>query len=147
MFLSRGSIPRPMNKNTNQYFLERQDVYESSARSYPREFPFAIAKAKGSWVEDVEGKRYLDFLCGAGTLALGHNDDEVNQAIIDLIKSDAPLHALDLMTPAKDRFVETLFSILPEEFSKNAKVQFCSPSGTDAVDAAIKLCKTYTGRG
>lgn len=136
-----------MNKNTNQYFLDRQEAYESSARSYPREFPLAIAKAKGSWVEDVEGKRYLDFLCGAGTLALGHNDDEVNQAIIDLIESEAPLHALDLMTPAKDRFVESLMSILPEEFAKNAKVQFCSPSGTDATDAAIKLCKTYTGRG
>ena len=147
MFLSRGSIPRLMNKYTNQYLLDRQNGYESSARSYPREFPLALAKAKGSWVEDVEGKRYLDFLCGAGTLALGHNDDEVNKAMIDLINSDAPLHALDLMTPAKDTFVETLFSILPKEFAKDAKVQFCSPSGTDAVDAAIKLCKTYTGRG
>ena len=133
--------------HTNKYFTDRQDEFESSARSYPRKFPFALSKAKGSWVEDVEGNRYLDFLCGAGTLALGHNDDEVNKAMIDLISSGAPLHTLDLTTPVKDRFVETIFSILPEEMRGNVKIQFCSPSGTDATDAAIKLCKTATGRG
>ncbi len=132
---------------TNEWFIGRQNDFESSARSYPRKFPFALKKAKGSWVEDVEGNRYLDFLCGAGTLALGHNDDEVSRAMMDLIASGAPLHTLDLTTPVKDRFVETIFSILLEEMQGNVKIQFCSPSGTDAVDAAIKLCKTATGRG
>lgn len=137
-----------MNKiMSNQYFTDRQNDFESSARSYPRKFPFALNKAKGSWIEDVEGNRYLDFLCGAGTLALGHNDDEVNKAMVDLILSDAPLHTLDLTTPVKDKYVDEIFSIIPEELRKNAKIQFCSPSGTDAVDAAIKLCKTATGRG
>ena len=131
---------------TNQYFISRQSDYESSARSYPRKFPLAIAKAKGAVVEDVEGNRYIDFLNGAGTLALGHNDDEVNQAMVDLIQSGAPLHTLDLATPVKDRFVETLLSIIPEELASKAKIQFCSPSGTDATEAAIKLCKTATGR-
>ena len=132
---------------TNDWFIGRQNDTESSARSYPRKFPFALSKAKGSWVEDVEGNRYLDFLCGAGTLALGHNDDEVNKAMIELISSGAPLHTLDLTTPVKDRFVETVISILPGEMRGNVKIQFCSPSGTDATDAAIKLCKTATGRG
>lgn len=135
-----------MEKITNQYYVDRQNDFESSARSYPRKFPFALKKAKGSWVEDVEGNKYLDFLCGAGTLALGHNDDEVNQAMVDLLTSDAPLHTLDLTTPVKDRFVHTILSLLPEGLKENAKIQFCSPSGTDAVDAAIKLCKTATGR-
>ena len=135
-----------MEKFTNQYYVDRQNDFESSARSYPRKFPFALKKAKGSWVEDVEGNKYLDFLCGAGTLALGHNDDEVNQAMVDLLTSDAPLHTLDLTTPVKDRFVHTILSLLPECLKENAKIQFCSPSGTDAVDAAIKLCKTATGR-
>lgn len=136
-----------MDRHTNKYFTDRQNDFESSARSYPRKFPVALTKAKGSWVEDADGKRYLDFLCGAGTLALGHNDDEVNNAMIDLISSGAPLHTLDLTTPVKDRFVETIFSTLPEKLRSNAKIQFCSPSGTDATDAAIKLCKTATGRG
>lgn len=136
-----------MNQNTNKYFIDRQGDFESSARSYPRKFPLAISKSKGSWIEDVEGNRYLDFLNGAGTLALGHNDDEINQTMIELIQSGAALHTLDLMTPMKDEFVKTLFSILPPELAAKAKVQFCSPSGTDAADAAIKLCKTATGRG
>ena len=133
-------------KGTNQYFITRQESTESNARSYPRKFPFALAKAEGSWVEDVEGNRYLDFLCGAGTLALGHNDPEVNKAMVELIQSGAPLHTLDLTTPTKDAFVETMLSKLPKELGENAKIQFCSPSGTDATDAALKLCKTATGR-
>jgi len=139
-----------MNENLqldkNETYIDRQKKTESNARSYPRKFPIAISKAKGSWIEDVQGNSYLDFLCGAGTLALGHNDDEVNQAMVDLITSGAPLHTLDLTTPTKDRFVETIFSLLPQELQTNGKIQFCSPSGTDAVDAAIKLCKTATGR-
>lgn len=134
-------------EQSNAYFTARQEEFESSARSYPRRFPFALKRAKGSWVEDVEGGKYLDFLCGAGTLALGHNDDEVNRAMMEMLQSDAILHTLDLTTPVKDRFVETLFSLLPEPLRENAKIQFCSPSGTDATDAAIKLCKTATGRG
>ena len=97
-------------------------------------------------MEDVEGNRYLDFLNGAGTLALGHNDDEVTKTMIDLIQSGATLHTLDLMTPLKDQFVTELFRIIPQELAAKAKVQFCSPSGSDATDAAIKLCKTATGR-
>ena len=133
-------------KDTNQYYITRQDSTESNARSYPRKFPFALAKAKGSWVEDVEGNKYLDFLCGAGTLALGHNDDEVNQAMVEMLTNNSPLHTLDLTTPVKDTFVHTLLSLLPPELGNNAKIQFCSPSGTDATDAAIKLCKCATGR-
>jgi diaminobutyrate-2-oxoglutarate transaminase len=66
--------------------------------------------------------------------------------MIDLLQSEAPLHSLDLTTPVKDTFVHTLLSLLPEELRQHGKLQFCSPSGTDAVDAAIKLCKTATGR-
>ncbi|MBJ2357818.1 diaminobutyrate--2-oxoglutarate transaminase family protein [Sphaerochaeta sp. S2] len=135
-----------MTENTNQFYLDRQNQTESNARTYPRKFPIAIKKAKGSVVTDVEGNTYLDFLCGAGTLALGHNDSEITQTMIDLLQSEAPLHSLDLTTPVKDTFVHTILSLLPEELRQHGKLQFCSPSGTDAVDAAIKLCKTATGR-
>ncbi len=131
---------------TNLFYITRQEETESNARSYPRKFPFALKKAQGSWIEDVEGNKYLDFLCGAGTLALGHNDSEINQAMIEMISANAPLHTLDLTTPVKDAFVHTLLDLLPPDLQHNAKIQFCSPSGTDAVDAAIKLCKTATGR-
>ena len=131
---------------SNAEYMLRQEETESNARSYPRKFPFSLVKAKGVWLEDVEGNRYLDFLCGAGTLALGHNDPEINQSMIEMLQNDRPLHTLDLMTPVKDTFVHTLLSLLPAGMQGNVKVQFCSPSGTDATDAAIKLCKTATGR-
>ena len=108
-------------KGTNQYYITRQDSTESNARSYPRKFPFALAKAKGSWVEDIEGNKYLDFLCGAGTLALGHNDSEINQALVEMLQSDFPLHTLDLTTPVKDEFVHTVISNLPKELAENCK--------------------------
>lgn len=130
----------------NREFIERQNNTESNARSYPRKFPFALNNAKGSWVEDVEGNRYLDALCGAGTLALGHNDEEINSAMVELIQSGMPLHTLDITTPIKDEFVDTLLNLLPVKDRNQYKIQFCSPSGTDAVDAALKLCKTATDR-
>lgn len=134
------------NKLTNKYYTDRQNEFESSARSYPRKFPFALSKAKGVKLWDVEGNEYIDFLCGAGTLALGHNDEDVNRKMVELIESLSPLHTLDLTTPVKDKFVETIHSILPFGMAENVKIQFCSPSGTDATDAAIKLCKIATGR-
>ena len=94
--------------HSNSFFITRQENTESNARSYPRKFPLALEKAHGSWVYDVEGTKYLDFLCGAGTLALGHNNQDIASAMIELISSGAPLHTLDLTTPTKDAFVEAL---------------------------------------
>lgn len=129
---------------TNSYYLDRQDQMESKVRSYPRKLPLAIAKASGCWVTDVEGNEYLDFLAGAGTLALGHNHPAIKQAILDTVESDLPLHTLDLTTPLKDAFTEELLSFFPKD---KYCLQFCGPSGADANEAAIKLAKTYTGRG
>lgn len=134
----------PVSQATNQYYLDRQDKMESNVRSYPRKLPLAIAKAQGCWVTDVEGNEYLDFLAGAGTLALGHNHPAVIQAIQDVLASGLPLHTLDLTTPLKDAFTEELLSFFPKD---KYCLQFCGPSGADANEAAIKLAKTYTGRG
>jgi diaminobutyrate-2-oxoglutarate transaminase len=127
-------------------YLDRQEGYESNARTYPRSLPLAIRRAKGVRVTDVDGRVYLDCLAGAGTLALGHNHAAVVQAIRDHLSEEHPLHALDLTTPVKDRFVGELFDSLPPALAGRAKVQFCGPSGSDAVEAALKLVKTATGR-
>jgi diaminobutyrate-2-oxoglutarate transaminase len=57
------------------------------------------------------------------------------------------MQTLDLLTEVKDEFTSELFSLLPASFAKQAKIQFCGPTGTDAVEAALKLVKTATGRG
>jgi len=139
------SADPPDVKRDNSYYLNKQSEKESNARSYPRRLPMALKKASGSWIEDVEGNRYLDSLCGAGTLALGHNHPEIIQTLKDVLDSQLPLHTLDITTPAKDHFVDLLFDRLPGELRNKAKIQFCGPTGSDAVDAAIKLCKTATG--
>lgn len=130
----------------NHYYLERQSKIESNARSYPRRIPIAIKHAKGVFVEDMDGQRYIDCLAGAGALALGHYHPYVVEAISKTIADGVPFQTLDLTTPTKNQFVEELFSSLPQSFAKNAHIQFCGPSGADAVEAAIKLVKTATGR-
>jgi diaminobutyrate-2-oxoglutarate transaminase len=127
-------------------YLERQQSRESNARSYPRRIPIALQSAKGIFVTDTDGNQYFDCLAGAGTLSLGHNHPVIIEAIQTALANELPLHTLDLTTPIKDEFVETLFATLPAEFAQNARIQFCGPSGADATEAAVKLVKTATDR-
>ncbi|PZF82675.1 diaminobutyrate--2-oxoglutarate transaminase family protein [Jiangella anatolica] len=125
--------------------LERQRRRESSARSYPRRLPIALVAASGSTVRDRQGREYLDCLAGAGALALGHHHPVVVQALRDVLDEGTPLSTLDLPTPVRDRFVEQLFEVLPEPL-RDGRILFCGPTGADAVEAAVKLARTATGR-
>lgn len=129
-----------------QAFLAHQAATESNARSYPRKLPFALAQAKGVYVKDVDGNVYFDCLGGAGSLALGHNHDAVKDAIRTQLDADLPMLTLDITTPVKQAFVDAVLSLFPPEFARRARIQFCGPSGADAVEAAIKLVKHATGR-
>ncbi|NUW41900.1 diaminobutyrate--2-oxoglutarate transaminase family protein [Nonomuraea rhodomycinica] len=126
--------------------LRRQRDRESSARTYARSFPIVPVRAEGMVVEGADGRRYLDCLSGAGTLALGHNHPVVLEAIRRTLDSGAPLHVLDLATPEKDAFVAELFATLPRGLADRGRIHFCGPAGTDAVEAALKLMQTATGR-
>lgn len=134
-----------MSDPTNDDLLAQQRARESSARTYPRHLPVAIERAQGLTIEDVEGNTYLDCLAGAGSLPLGHNHPAVVDAMRDVLDAGRPLHTLDMTTPVKEAFLDELYAVLPDEFVESARVQFCSPAGTDAVEAAIKLVKTATG--
>jgi diaminobutyrate-2-oxoglutarate transaminase len=126
--------------------LRRQSLRESAARTYARSLPIVPVRARGLTIEGADGRRYLDCLSGAGTLALGHNHPVVLEAIRKVLDSGAPLHVLDLATPVKDSFTTELLSTLPPKFAEHARVQFCGPAGTDAVEAALKLVRIATGR-
>jgi diaminobutyrate-2-oxoglutarate transaminase len=125
-------------------YLERQRARESNARTYPRAMPLAIARARGSELWSTDGKRYLDFFAGAGVLALGHNHPKVVEAVTQQLGD--VVHALDWPTPTRDRFVSSLLGLLPPALRDQMRVHICAPTGSDAIEAAIKLCKRATGR-
>jgi diaminobutyrate-2-oxoglutarate transaminase len=137
-----GAGARPVHEG----FLRRQSARESGARTYARALPIVPVRARGLTIEGADGRRYLDCLSGAGTLALGHNHPVVLEAIRKVLDSGAPLHVLDLATPVKDAFITELFRTLPPGLADHARVQFCGPAGTDAVEAAFKLVRAATGR-
>lgn len=126
--------------------LARQCQRESNARTYPRRIPLVLQRAHGIYVQDTRGQVFIDCLAGAGTLALGHNHPVVVEAIQEALDSGLPMHTLDLATPVKDAFVQEIFDALPAAFAREARIQFCGPTGADAVEASLKLTRTATGR-
>ncbi|MGR4972803.1 diaminobutyrate--2-oxoglutarate transaminase family protein [Pseudomonas sp. LARHCG127] len=119
---------------------------ESNARTYAQTFQRLFVSGKGMRIKDASGQEFLDCLSNAGTLALGHNPPEVRDAVMRFLDSDHLQQALDLATPAKHAFVQELFSMLPAKMRDTSKILFCGPSGSDAVEAAIKLARHYTKR-
>lgn len=124
--------------------LKKQEELESNNRSYPRGIPIAFDKAKGASVTDVDGNLYIDFFSGCGVLNFGHNNSDILE---DLKNSpDAILQAVDFPTKVKIDFMEKLLSILPNEMLGKYKINFGGPTGSDAVESAIKLARINTGR-
>ena len=101
---------------------------ESSARTYSRRLPIALVGGEGVHVRDSAGRVYLDCLAGAGALALGHGHPAVVAALRAALDSGVPLTTLDLDTPLRDAFVETLFAVLPPSL-RGGRIQFCGPTG------------------
>ncbi len=121
-------------------------AHESSARTYADAIDRVIERGYLCRVFDTTGRDYLDCLSCAGTLATGHNHPVVMDRVREFLSSGHVLQALDVTTPAKAQFLDELLRALPEGFAREARVQFCGPTGADAVEAAIKLFKTVTGR-
>lgn len=121
-------------------------VRESNARTYSRWLRKTIVRGQGVRVFDADGGQYYDCLCAAGTLVLGHNHPEVTAAVRAALDDGIAWQTLDLATPARDAFIEALFGTLPAHFARRARIQFCSPSGSDAIEAALKLTRIASGR-
>src|SRR5689334_862707 len=136
-----GELPGPRSAE----LLARQDRRESNARVYGRHFPIAVDEASGSFVRDVDGNVFIDFLTGAGVLSLGHGHPELVAVAAEQLGRFC--HGLDLPSPAKDAFTTAQLSMLPDAVRDRMRVHFCGPTGANAVEAALKLCKTATGRG
>jgi len=136
----RTPVPGPGSRA----YLARQEIRESNARSYPRRLPIAVERAQGAYIEDVDGNVFLDFLTGAGALPLGHSHPAVVDAVTRQLATH--VHGLDFPTPVKDDFVDAHLALLPGAMRDRMKMHFCGPTGANAVEAALKLCKIATGR-
>lgn len=119
---------------------------ESKVRSYCRHFPVVFTKARGATLEDEEGNVYIDFLAGAGALNYGHNDPVLKAKLLDYIEADQIVHGLDMATGAKRAFMEAFESLILSPRKMSYKMQFTGPTGTNAVEAAMKVARNFTGR-
>lgn len=130
-----------MNMDTSVF-----ESYESEVRSYCRHFPTVFTKAKGAYFYDEDGRKYIDFFCGAGAVNYGHNNPEIKQKLIDYLNSDGVMHALDMYTVPKREFIATFEEKVLQPRGLEYKIQFPGPTGTNANEAALKLARKYTGR-
>jgi len=119
---------------------------ESEVRSYCRSWPVVFDTARGSHLTDVDGDTYLDFFAGAGVLNYGHNNPILKKALLDYLSRDGITHSLDMHTAAKARFLRAFQDLVLSPRGLRYKVQFPGPTGTNAVESALKLARKVTGR-
>jgi diaminobutyrate-2-oxoglutarate transaminase len=122
------------------------DRLESEVRAYCRTYPTVFRSGKNARMTDVDGRTFVDFFAGAGVLNFGHNDDGMKRALIAYLESDGVAHSLDLATEAKGRFLERFDEVILQPRRLRYKMQFTGPTGTNAVEAALKLARKITGR-
>jgi len=122
------------------------ETLESEVRGYCRGFPAIFDRAQGCRLFDEDGNAWLDFFGGAGALNYGHNNPRLKQVLLDYIARDGITHGLDMSTTAKRRFLETFDEVVLRPRDMNYKIQFPGPTGTNSVEAALKLARKVTGR-
>ncbi|MGG1664020.1 diaminobutyrate--2-oxoglutarate transaminase [Brevibacillus sp. NRS-1366] len=122
------------------------DQMESEVRSYCRSFPVVFTKASGHTVWDRQGKAYIDFFAGAGALNYGHNSPAIKKKLIEYLQNDGITHSLDMATEAKEALLTQFHEIILKPRGLSYKVMFPGPTGTNSVEAALKLARKATGR-
>lgn len=129
--------------------LDEEKIFarrESKARSYCRSFPAVFTKAKGSNLTATDGRTYIDFLTGCSSLNYGHNDPDMKAALIDYIEADGLAHGLDMFTTAKADFLKAFEKLILKPRGMDHRLMFTGPTGTNAIEAALKLARKVTGR-
>jgi len=135
-----GEVPGPRSRE----LLDKQAELESNARSYPRKIPVAIEEGLGATMRDADGNTFIDFFAGAGVLNVGHSNPVVLEAATD--QERRLVHSLDFPTSTKLGLLEKLKRVLPGTLRKNARFHFGGPTGSDSVEAALKLVRGHSGR-
>lgn len=122
------------------------EQWESNVRGYCRTFPTVFKSASNARQVDEDGRSYIDFFGGAGVLNFGHNNPHMKRALVDFIEADGPAHSLDMSTSVKRDFMKAFADTVLKPRKMDYKMQFTGPTGTNAVEAALKLARRVTGR-
>ncbi len=130
------SVPGPKARS----LIERDRAVISP--SYPRGYPFAMDRGRGCEVWDVDGNRFLDFAAGIAVVSTGHSHPKVVKAIQDQVEKFIHISS-DFYHENWIKLGEELNRIAPFE---EPAVSFMTNSGTESVEAAIKLARYHTGR-
>lgn len=115
-------------------------------RYYVRSFPTVFTKASGELLWDEDSKSYIDFFSGAGALNYGHNNPLLKDKLVEYILSDGVVHGLDMATSAKRDFIDAFERIILRPRNMSYRLQFTGPTGSNAVEAALKLARKVKGR-
>ena len=126
--------------------IETINRLESEVRGYVRNFPCVFTHARDARLTDEDGREYIDFFAGAGVMNYGHNHPDLKRALLDYLAEDRIVHSLDMATAAKVRFLERFEEVILKPRGLDYRVQFPGPTGTNAVEAALKLARKVTGR-
>ena len=132
-----------MHTESNRDVFERR---ESNVRSYCRAFPTMFTAARGATLFDADGREYIDFLAGCSSLNYGHNHPDLRDALVNYLCGDGIAHGLDMHTSAKADFLTLFERLVLKPRALDYKVMFPGPTGTNAVEAALKLARKVTGR-
>lgn len=122
------------------------EAHESQVRYYCRQFPTVFAEARGACVWDESGHSYIDFFAGAGALNYGHNPPPLKERLIDYLRDDGISHSLDMATTAKIRFMKRFSDVILSPRKMRYRLMFTGPTGTNAVEGALKVARCATGR-
>lgn len=111
--------------------------------SYTREYPLVAKAGRGAMVEDVDGNTFLDFAAGIAVVATGHCHPQVVAAVQKQASELLHMSGTDFYYPGLVDLAEKLASIAP---GKSAKRVYFGNSGTEAIEAAMKLARYHTKR-
>ena len=135
------SIDTPPPGPRARLLIDRDERCTSPSNT--RDYPLVVRRAHGSVVEDVDGNRYLDFAAGIAVCATGHSHPKVVSAIQEQAASLIHICGTDFYYEPMVRLCEKLTAVTPGDFPKRVLL---TNSGTEAVEAAIKMCRRHTHR-
>lgn len=134
-----GEVPGPESDR----LVRKQREIDSSAVAYPNDMPLAFEEGKGATLRDADGNTFIDLFAGIGVLNVGHANPYVMEAVHE--QADKLVHTVDFPSEARLELIEKLDEIAPGELAGDNRVVFGGPTGSDAIEAAIKLAKYNTG--